>query len=204
MPVPTNSPDVRSLNHVNLMVDTFIANATVEDLRATMRALLSSSPPATAHVLTRAARSRLMNPNATTLPKDRTIFLSADGSAGGPIVPAPSLPLVLAHARALYGAGLGLKSLSVFANIVRATLGRRWAEEGATTDVLTIVDGDVCQAIQSAKEEIEGGRAGDLGVARERVAELRAVLRESAKDVRAWTVEFPFERAAESVEYWQL
>jgi hypothetical protein len=119
-------------------------------------------------------------------------------------IPTSSLYDLLAHARALYGAGMGLTSFGIFAAIVRSSLGLRWTLYGATADVLTLIDGDICQALQSAKEEIESGRAGDSESARAKVTELRAALKESADAVARWGGDFPFERAAATLEVWKM
>jgi len=98
---------------------------------------------------------------------------------------------------------MGLASFGIFANIIRSSLGLRWSPYGAAADALTLIDGDICQAIQSSKEEIDSGRAGDIE-ARARVAELRAALKESADAVARWGGDFPFERAAATLEVWKM
>ncbi|KAH8987255.1 hypothetical protein EDB92DRAFT_1876055 [Lactarius akahatsu] len=205
MPAPSSdafhrSPDSRSLNHVNLMVDSFIANARAEDLRATVRILLASMPPSTAQAFTKAARSRMASSNASPLPHAQILFLFD----GADTMPTSGLHDILAHARALYGAGMGLTSFGIFTTIVRSSLGLRWSPYGATADALTLIDGDICQAIQSSKEEIDSGRAGDIESARAKVAELRAALMESADAVARWGGDFPFERAAATLEVWKM
>jgi hypothetical protein len=205
MPAPSSdafhrSADSRSLNHVNLMVDSFIANARVDDLRATVRILLASMPPSTAQAFTKAARSRLASPNASPPPHSQMLFLFDDVDP----IPTSGLYDLLAHARALYGAGMGLTSFGIFVDIIRSSLGLRWTPYGATADVLTLIDGDICQAIQSAKEEIDSGRAGDVDSARAKIAELRAALKESADAVARWGGDFPFERAAATLEVWKM
>ncbi|KAF8264920.1 hypothetical protein EI94DRAFT_1737290 [Lactarius quietus] len=182
------------------MVDSFIANARVEDLRATVRILLASMPPSTAQAFTKAARSRLASPNASPVPHSQILFLFDDADP----MPTSGLYDLLAHARALYGAGMGLTSFGIFASIMRGSLGLRWTPYGATADVLTLIDGDICQAIQSAKEEIGSGRAGDSETARAKVAELRTALKESADAVARWGGDFPFERAAATLEVWKM
>ncbi|KAH9988596.1 hypothetical protein BJV77DRAFT_964309 [Russula vinacea] len=206
MPAPSSdafnrSPDSRSLNHVNLMVDSFIANARVEDLRATVRILLSSMPPSTAQAFTKAARSRLSSPNASPLPHPQILFYLDGG-----VEPTPTTGLydILAHARALYGAGMGLTSFGVFASIIRTALGLRWTSFGAAADAFALIDGDICQAIQSSKEEIDSGRGGDLDIARAKVADLRAALKESSDAVSRWGGDFPFDRAAATLDIWKF
>ncbi|KAA1467012.1 hypothetical protein DENSPDRAFT_831965 [Dentipellis sp. KUC8613] len=208
MPAPSSdttpfSPDSRSLGHVNLMVDTFIANASIEDLRATVRTLLATTPPSTAVAFTRAARTRLSTAAAKAPPRSLILF-STRPDTGREAVSTQHLYEALAHARALYGAGMGFSSLKVFSAIVRETVGLRWMDDGETARTLVLIDGDLCQAIQSSKEEAESGRAGNLLAAREKVAELRAALQESVADVARWGGEFPFECAAASMECWKL
>lgn len=57
---------------------------------------------------------------------------------------------------------------------------------------------------QSSKEEIEGGRVVDFTSAREVKNELRCAVNDSLTDVESWGGEFPFERAAASIEYWKV
>jgi len=206
MPAPSSEtfdrmPDSRSLNHVNLMVDSFIANARVDDLRATIRILLASMPPSTAQAFTKAARSRLSSTNASPLPRPQILFYYD----GADPMPTSGLYDILAHARALYGAGMGLSSFGVFATIIRSSFGLRWTPFGAAAEAFTLIDGDICQAIQSAKEEIDSGRAsGDLESARTKVADLRAALKESGDAVARWGGDYPFERAAATLEVWKF
>lgn len=49
-----------------------------------------------------------------------------------------------------------------------------------------------------------GGRVRDLAEAHEAVADLRSSMSSSADDVEIWGGEFPFERAAATVAYWNL
>lgn len=170
-------------------------------LRATVRILLSSMPPSTAQAFTKAARSRLSSPNASPLPHPQILFYLDGG-----IEPTPTTGLydILAHARALYGAGMGLTSFGVFASIIRTALGLRWTSFGAAADAFALIDGDICQAIQSSKEEIDSGRGGDLDIARAKVADLRAALKESSDAVSRWGGDFPFDRAAATLDIWKF
>ena len=43
---------------------------------------------------------------------------------------------------------MGLASLGVLESVVRGTIGLRWEEMGEMSDVLTLVDADISQAIQ--------------------------------------------------------
>ncbi|KAH9926620.1 uncharacterized protein BXZ73DRAFT_78714 [Epithele typhae] len=213
MPVPESSAaDPRNsarrdgsrpvLGHVNLMVDTLIANANLEDLRAIVRGMLATSPPSAAQAFTGAARQRLQRTNAAAVPDDIAgVFDAGDGSDAAPTA---ALAAVLVRTRALYGSGLGFASLRILAAVVRATVGLRWPEGGPMEDSLALVDADISQAIQSAKEERDGGRAEDVQAARAVVQELREAVAESQLDARKWAGAFAFERAAASLEHWRL
>ncbi|KAI6118227.1 hypothetical protein F5141DRAFT_1212129 [Pisolithus sp. B1] len=195
MPAPqilAHSPDgIKALGHVNLMVDTLIANATIEEqvsllhrsLRAITRNLLASGSPGLATAFTDAARTRLHGIHA---------------------VPTASLDNILARIRSLYGAGMGFASLGLLASIVKATIGLRWEREGFMATTLAVIDTDISQAIQSCKEELEGGRANDLTAARDAVNKLSISVKESLADVKSWDGEFPFERAVNSIECWKI
>jgi hypothetical protein len=158
-------------------------------------------PPSTAQAFTKAARSRLSSPNASPLPHPQILFYLDGG-----VEPTPTAGLydILAHARALYGAGMGLTSFGVFASIIRTALGLRWTSFGAAADAFALIDGDICQAIQSSKEEIDSGRGGDLDIARAKVADLRAALKESSDAVSRWGGDFPFDRAAATLDVWKF
>ncbi|KAK0448413.1 uncharacterized protein EV420DRAFT_841870 [Desarmillaria tabescens] len=203
MPAPDASLTVRpALGHVNLMVDTFIANAQVDDLRTIVRNLVGSGLPNIGSTFSAAARVRLQQSGASS------------GSVRGPLFkrdahdenihPSENLQDTLRRARCLFGAGLGFASLVVLAVVVRATIGLRWDKETEMADILAEVDADICQAIQSSKEELEGGRVDDHTKAREAVRELRNAVKESLLDVESWGGEYPFERASASFEYWKV
>ncbi|KAF8121152.1 hypothetical protein EV363DRAFT_1421556 [Boletus edulis] len=190
----------KTLGHVNLMVDTLIANATIEDLRAITRTLLSTGTPSLAASFTAAARSRLRQTNAKRIATTNGLF--ATGLDGIHVVPTPELENVLARARSLYGAGMGFVSLSLLSSVVKATVGLRWETEGSMANMLAVIDTDICQAIQSCKEELEGGRVNDIAAVRETIGRLWTGVEESARDVEIWGGEFPFDKAANSIEYW--
>ncbi|KAF5329645.1 hypothetical protein D9619_009511 [Psilocybe cf. subviscida] len=199
-----------ALGHVNLMVDTFIANATPDDLRSIIRNLLATGPPGVAPAFTSAARSRLRQ-NTKAIPSPVALFRktsslssTSSASAAGPASPTPALYDALTRARSLYGAGLGFASLNVLSTIVRATVGLRWEDDGDMADILAVIDADIGQAIQSAKEEIDGNRVHDFAAARGTRDELRDAVLTSMADVSSWSGDFPFERASSSIEYWKF
>ncbi|KAH6894039.1 hypothetical protein BKA70DRAFT_1532840 [Coprinopsis sp. MPI-PUGE-AT-0042] len=126
-----------ALGHVNLMIDTFIANASADDLRSIMRNLLATGPATFCPAFTTAARSRLSQSFSRSKPNPCAFFRpqSRDSEA----TPLPHLYETLMRARSLYGAGLGFSSLAVLASVIRATV--------------------------SSKEELEGGRVTDVMLA---------------------------------------
>ncbi|KAH9945678.1 hypothetical protein B0H21DRAFT_424762 [Amylocystis lapponica] len=189
------------LGHVNLMLDSFIANAQLDDLRAVVRTTLATSPPSVTLAFTTTARRHLERANARA-PACGKLFMKT--APAGLAVPAPELHGVLSRARTLYGAGMGFASLKLLTQVVRATVGARWDEDGETADRLAAIDADITQAIQSAKEEMAGGRVADGEAARAVVVDLHAALQTSSRDVEEWGGEYPFERAGASVVYWKI
>jgi hypothetical protein len=109
-----------------------------------MRNLLATGPPGITSAFTGAARSRLCQTSHKVNPY--TLFRKQTPES--PAIPLPHLHDVLTRARTLFGAGMGVTSLPLFATIVRATIGLRWEEEGDMADFLTIIDSDITQAIQ--------------------------------------------------------
>ncbi|KIP02598.1 hypothetical protein PHLGIDRAFT_37827 [Phlebiopsis gigantea 11061_1 CR5-6] len=190
------------LGHVNLMVDTFIANASADELRAAVRGLLSSSSPAVASAFTDAARRRLTQTGVARKPACDALFaVRADGRGVGPTA---ELRDVLGRARMLYGVGLGFASLKLLAQPVRAAARLRWELGGEIEQVLAEIDADIGQALQSSREELDGGRAGNLNTARAALEELKSAIKESQLALEGWAGSYPFERAAASLEFWKL
>ncbi|KAF6756134.1 hypothetical protein DFP72DRAFT_894672 [Ephemerocybe angulata] len=191
-----------ALGHVNLMIDTFIANASADDLRSIMRNLLATGPPGLCPAFTNAARSRLRQTTAKAQPNPYSFFRRQTRDCEASSL--PQLFETLSRARTLYGAGLGFSSLGLLVHVVRSTVGLRWDEDGDMADLLAVIDADIGQAIQSSKEEIEGGRVGDFSSAREVVQELRRTVNDCFADVEHWGGEFPFERALSSLQCWKV
>jgi len=200
--IPYRADSRPALGHVNLMVDTLIANASADDLRSIVRNLLATGPPGMSLAFTNAARLRLRQTSVRGIPGAYLLFRKQTRDA--PAEPLPHLHDVLTRARSLYGAGLGFASLGVLALIVRATVGLRWEDDGDMADILAVIDADIGQAIQSSKEEIEGGRVIDFASARDAKHELKAAVNDSFADVNSWGGEFPFERAEASLEFWKI
>ncbi|KAF8310661.1 hypothetical protein DL93DRAFT_2061848 [Clavulina sp. PMI_390] len=172
--------------HVNLMMDTFIANSNVEDLRAVVRALLVSGPPNTSPASSTAGSPRLSSTSdlASSIPDADPIF-------------SPQAHDLLTRARALFGAGLGLESLPLLTVLIRGTSTLRWSEDGGFVDSLAVLDGDISQAIQSATEEITQ-QVLALQLA---LSDLRAALKSCESEVVSWGGEFPFERGMLNVDW---
>ncbi|GJE92252.1 hypothetical protein PsYK624_084050 [Phanerochaete sordida] len=191
-----------SFAHVNLMVDSFIANAEADDLRAIMRTMLASCPPSTASAFTAAARKRFAQTSTrhpAPLPSAHYALPTA-----GLAEASPSLPATLRRARALYGAGLGFAGLALLTSVARGTLGLRWDLDGPLADTLAAVDADIAQALQSCREEFGSGRVADVDAARATLQELEATLIASQDDTARWEGDFPFERALVDVQHWKL
>lgn len=164
--------------------------------------MLATSPPSVAAAFTSAARQRLVRVRAAEVPDTTGIFVAESG--GNAAAPSEKLKGILLRVRTLYGSGMGFASLKTLARVVGATVGLRWKEDSVMEDTLATIDADISQAIQSAKEEIDGGRVTDLQEAREVVDELRAAITESQMDTKKWDGGFPFERAESSLEYWRV
>ena len=122
----------------------------------------------------------------------------------GLCIPCRELEVVLRRSRALYGAGMGFASLGVLTSVVRATLGLRWDLDGKTADALAALDSDIAQGLQSAREELGGGRVTDLEGARTVIRDLEEILSASQNDTSRWGGDFPFERALVDVQHWKL
>ncbi|KAF8631506.1 hypothetical protein AX15_002369 [Amanita polypyramis BW_CC] len=190
------------VNHVNLMVDTFIANASVEDLRSISRCLLATGPAGIVPAFLNAAHTRLTQTNAKAVPNKHTLFTNQPHDTK--VSPTEDLYEALTRARKLFGSGLGLASLGIFTAIVWGTVGLRWDGSGDMTDILAAIDGDITQAIQSCKEEISSGRISDHVAAVNTVNELKFAISQCQVDVESWGGEFPFDRASLSLELWNF
>ncbi|CAE6434218.1 unnamed protein product [Rhizoctonia solani] len=199
---PTTFKTRPVLGHVNLMTDTLIANSNVDDLRAIVRSLLATGPPATASAFAAVARSRLAQSCPKTPPHPSSLFTHLNTSSDPR--PTPALYDLLARSRAHFGAGMGFHSLTLLVVIVRATVDLRWTEDGPLADTLAVVDGDIAQAVQSSKEELMAGRVEDMNMARKVVDELRTAMREVSLVVELWGADFPYERGLANLESLKL
>ncbi|TFY67827.1 hypothetical protein EVJ58_g1384 [Rhodofomes roseus] len=184
-------------------MDTFIANANAEDLRAIVRGMLATSPPASASGLASLARRRLVQTGATSVPSSEGLFIS-DASRSLSTPPTEKLRQVLSRVRALYGAGLGFASLKILAVIVNAAEGIKWTEGSELETLLAAIDVDISQAVQSCKEEVESGRATDMSFARAAVNELRVAVKENRMVVVSGEGGYLFEQGENALDYWKI
>ncbi|KAF4568663.1 hypothetical protein EYR36_010676 [Pleurotus pulmonarius] len=200
---PRNQDGRPALGHVNLMVDTFLSNASVEDLRAAVRGLLSSGSPGIASAFTAAARTQLQKTsNASVLQSPVPIFAISPQTASWQ--PTKRLADMLTRVRSLYGVGMAFSSLDILAAIVREASELRWPSDGEMVDTLAVIDADIAQALQSCKEEIEAGRVEDIRLARESLTKLKTAVEGCHAQVEAWGGEIPFERSSSSLDFMKL
>ncbi|TFK92063.1 hypothetical protein K466DRAFT_573321 [Polyporus arcularius HHB13444] len=193
--------DARSpvLGHVNLMVDTFISNATLTDLQDSIRRTLATSPPSAAAAFTAAARDRLVRSKTNAVPDPNTLFVQKSSSEWEAT---PELEAVLRRARALYGSGMGLASLRVLTAVVVAAGRTRWEPDSDLETLLAYIDADISQAVVSAGQEMDAGRTGADEEAETHKA-MASALKACGDSVGAWEGDFPFERAVDSIEQWK-
>ncbi|KAF8659468.1 hypothetical protein AX16_001835 [Volvariella volvacea WC 439] len=200
--VTTHAPaDSATFGHVNLMVDTCIANATADDLRAIMRNMLATGPPGLATCFSNSARSQMLATSKTKpLPPTHHLFTKH----GRYVTPLPQFYETLKRVRSLYGAGLGFASLSQLAMMIRMVTEFQWESEGIMMDALITLDADIGQAVQSSKEEIEGGRVSDLPAARAILGDIKSALTECRTRTTSWKGVYPFGRAQLSINFWKI
>lgn len=167
-----------------------------------MRGVLSTSPPSVTAAFTSAAQRRLIQTNAASPPPPDGLF--ARQPAASKVVPTAELAATLTRARTLYGAGMGFASLRVLAQPVRATMFFVWEAGSEIESTLAEIDADISQALQSSREELDGGRVGDIASARAAISELKSAIRESKLAVEDWGGAYPFERAEATLEFWKL
>ncbi|KAH9940484.1 uncharacterized protein BXZ73DRAFT_75572 [Epithele typhae] len=208
MPAFQDHSSTKSLGHVNLMVDTLIANVDETDLRAMVRGLLSASTPAIASTFTDVARERLRRAAATALPPPRTLFAQVPETAGQDTgvetwAATPALRPVLRRTRAAYGAGIALDALGVLAAVVADATPSRWAPDSALEALLAEIDADISQAVESAKQECDAGRVDDPEAPQATRAALLAALQAAEAAAAGWGGDFPFERGLASVQEWK-
>ena len=79
-----------------------------------------------------------------------------------------------------------------------------WETGSEIETTLAEIDADISQALQSSREELDGGRVGDIASARAAISDLRAAVRESKIAVENWGGVYPFERAEATLEFWKM
>ncbi|KAJ3781180.1 hypothetical protein GGU10DRAFT_336574 [Lentinula aff. detonsa] len=82
----------------------------------------------------------------------------------------------------LWTSCLGFASLEILIPIVEATIGAKWKRDGLTAEILTEVDADIVQAIQSCKEEVLSDRVKERGAARQIVNRLQRGVEDSTQE----------------------
>ncbi|KAL5525420.1 hypothetical protein ACEPAF_9290 [Sanghuangporus sanghuang] len=208
MPAPEVDPiDVAArpaVGHVNLMVDTLIANASLDDLRAIVRSMLATNPPSVSSSFVTAARTCLRQSAQRGIGKQPLLFETREWHGRIKTTPTTRLNNLLTYTRTLYGAGLGFDSLDVLAGIVRATAGLRWDSDDRLVDELAMIDADISQAIQSCREEYASGNVRDISIARTALRRLRVALNDCRVEVESWGGEFPFSRGNANAECLQV
>jgi hypothetical protein len=124
-------------SHVNLMIDTVIANAPPDALRSILRALLASNPQIT-HALEEEARKYLIRMSKLNVYPDSLTYLEKGK-------PAKELDLFLGHVRSMLGCGLGFESLRLLGILVKRA-SELESPDSAFQDRLAEIDGDIVQA----------------------------------------------------------
>ncbi len=94
--------------------------------------------------------------------------------------------------------------MRVLAQPVRAIADVRWENNVAMDSLFADIDADISQALQSCREEFDGGRLTDVAAARAALDDLKAAVRESQSAVQSWKGNFPLERAAATLEFWKI
>jgi len=158
--------------------------------------MLATSPPTVASSFVSAARTCLSQSLQKGAVKPSALFEFRDDHGRRSAAPTPKLNGLLAHARSLYGAGMGFDSIETLSAIVRASSGLRWDDDDGLIDVFAVIDADISQAIQSCKEELAGGHVRDIATARAALRKLRAALEDCRAEVDMWGGEFPFSRGS--------
>ena len=166
---------------------------------------MTTSPPDVSASFVDAARGCLRQSlNNKGHSKQPALFETREDRGRCYVAATPKLNSLLAYTRSLYGAGMGFDSIDVLTGIVRAATGVRWDAAANLADVLAVVDTDICQAIQSCKEEVVGGHLRDPAAARAGLRKLRLALAECREEVGVWGVEFPFSRGSSNAECFQF
>jgi hypothetical protein len=188
--------------HVNLMVDTIIANIDADGLRAIMRAMLAADTSFTSEFQRQVSKYL-----EKTKPQSITPLFSSSTPSTAVPNPTPAFESYRKRARCLMGCGHGFASLEVLTEIVRQAtdLPSDYAdsEEGEElAELLATVDGDIIQALTAVEKELHVAEGARQMAAREdsiRV-ELRNALIACQAKAEASGGEFAFERGLMCLE----
>ncbi|KIO23618.1 hypothetical protein M407DRAFT_107936 [Tulasnella calospora MUT 4182] len=196
-------PQKPLVSHVNMQLDSFLANSNIDDLRAIVRCLLATGPVDTTSAFTKIARSRV----STTAPRRThppSAFFAVDSKGSG--VPTNALWETITAARILMGVGLGFESLPILVSIVDTARAYKYEPDSDMEDALVVIDADIAQALQSCREQLASGDnlVKHREAARETLDKLRNVLAESRRDIEVWGGEFPFEKGELAIQGWKL
>ncbi|KAI1796352.1 hypothetical protein LXA43DRAFT_969840 [Ganoderma leucocontextum] len=185
--------------HVNLMVDTLIANLELSDMQAIIRAHLCTTPQDATTSFMAAARTRLnRSMKGLKVPAPSALFSEA-GDSSNAWKPTRELEEVLRTSRVSYGAGMGLAGLGLLTAVVAATARPGWKPDNETASLLADIDRDLCQAIVSSKQEMDAGRA-----TREEAAGVQEALLHALNGCKhVLGEEYPFELGETEVEGWK-
>lgn len=191
------------VSHVNMQLDSFLANSNIEDLRAIVRTLLATGPAGTTGTFTKIARNRVLHTAASRVPPSSSFFTTDPTTNHG----LPQKPLwdAISRARALFGVGLGFESVPILASIVSTASDFTFEMDSEMEDALIVIDADIAQALQSCREQLtHGDLVKDRDAARAAVAALRTALQDCRSVIEGWGGEFPFEKSILSLEGWKL
>ena len=201
--IPGGSADVdggpvAKAAHVNMMVDTIIANIPAEGLRSVMRGVLASDTSFTSVFLQQSQRYL----DQTKLMRIPQLFTSQTPSPAPTTT--PEFEPVIRRARCLMGCGRGFESLKLLTEIVlQATaLDLRDSDEyGEVLDTLAEVDGDIVQCFTAIEKEFPASKAREMTAEEKQLDSdmLKALEACRAKSVAA-DVDFPFERGLGCLE----
>jgi len=180
-----------SVHHVNLAIDIILSNMETQDLRAVVRTLLARGDPGTIGTFSSLVRSHITRTQPSPHAPTPTLFAR---SGSGAIVPTSQFYRLRSQARVSFGAGMGKASLLPLLQIIRATSGLQWDEDGALAMALAEVDCDIAAAVMTTRDEVRDGRLKDHEGVLSTVAELRSALEDVAIEVESWGGDNPFER----------
>ncbi|KAK7533342.1 uncharacterized protein J3D65DRAFT_679788 [Phyllosticta citribraziliensis] len=192
-------PAAAKTSHVNMMVDTVVANLPAEGLRSIIRSQLATTPAFTSFFIDSAQRY-LCDTNKAV----GKVFEYKHDSAGTPRpVATAEYGNVLRRIRAMVGSGLVSNALPRINEILEKTLalegwdhGSEWEEE--LIDSLSELEGDVVQSVTAIQKVLVA--RGLTEAERELVLGLAEALKKCKTLADEKEAEDLFERGLESVE----